>query len=144
MQVAQMMLMAAVFCGHISGQNLLRCRQFLHLRRDDVTYSLQLGDGLRPGLLVVPGTLLRCLGSLSSAVSKPSDGLPRSAIWAFRLPERRELGGDREGRTGKGIARGTTGGHTLPPPIVMRLLGSLLLLVWFLAIADVTGRKSLF
>jgi hypothetical protein len=33
------------------------------------TYSLQLRDGLRTGLLVVPGALLRCLGSLQGGVS---------------------------------------------------------------------------
>ncbi len=70
------------------------------------TYSLQLRDGLRTGLLVVPGALLRCLGSLQGGVSNGGS----SDLQSWGPPGRGA--GDSTDRVDR------NSGHTLPPPIV--------------------------
>ena len=77
------------------------------------TYGLQLRDSLRTSLLVVPGALLRSLGSLSGGISKLSEGGPSIGDHGISVG----------GESGRSRHRRRQGGLTLPPPILEGFLG---------------------
>lgn len=122
---------SSVLLGKAMCQILLLGDASIILRVPRDTYGLQLRDSLRTSLLVIPGALLGCLGSLSGGISKLSEGALRSATMAFRLAESRE-----------GVDMAETGGTYVTTTHFGRFSRLILFLVLLLAQGDAMGTRS--